>query len=142
MIKWDDAYATGLTLIDEQHKNLFQYLNDLESAVTENEVSDALFLDALEYFEKYIKVHFGNEETCMHRYRCPTAQINQKAHQRFILFFNDYKTRLQNQGTDYQLFREMLDFCEQWILQHICKIDTQLKSCVEKKEIGKELSGL
>ena len=65
MIQQRDEYSTGLVSLDEQHKQLFQYLNDLESAVVETEVGDVLLSGAFDYFENYIKTHFQNEESCM-----------------------------------------------------------------------------
>ena len=133
MVQWKESYSTGLTLLDEQHKNLFQYLNDLESSVREQDVSAALMMGALDYFENYIKIHFGNEETCMHRYRCPIAQTNQTAHRDFIDFFKEYSDRLKREGANYSLFKNLLSFVEDWIIKHICKIDIQLFSCVNTK---------
>lgn len=132
MVKWDDAYSTGIAVIDDQHKRLFQYVNDLEGAVQEQDVSNALLLRIFDFFEEYAKIHFGNEETCMHRYKCPIAQTNKAAHQRFIETYNYYKELLRKEGASYQLFHAFLTWAQEWLVQHICKIDTQLKPCVEE----------
>lgn len=132
MIPWDKKYEIGIVHIDEQHKKLFQYLNDMESAVTDRDVSDAFLSGAFDYFENYIRTHFNAEEACMYRYRCPAAEKNQVAHRHFMEFFSNYKKIFEMEGASYQLYTEILDFCEKWILQHICKIDLQLKSALEK----------
>ena len=132
MIKWDDKYSTGLTSLDEQHKMLFKYLNDLEGTVEEKDVSDTLLSGALDFFENYIKSHFGNEEACMYRYNCPIAQTNKDAHGQFVEFYNNYKICFEKEGPSYALYRDMLDFYEKWLIEHICKIDVQIKSCILK----------
>ena len=131
MIKWDDAYSTGILILDEQHKKLFQYLNDLEGAIHEKDVGNELMLNVLNFFQYYINIHFGTEESCMHKHHCPVAQANQNAHRRFIEFFDGYKERLSAKAMNRQLLKELLKFSEDWIVEHICKIDVQLKPCVE-----------
>ena len=132
MIKWSETYATGMVLIDEQHKKLFEYLNDLENEVTESTINDIVLSGAFDFFENYIKTHFDYEEGCMYRYQCPIADTNQVAHQFFVNAFDAYKKRFEREGASYALYQEMIHFCEHWILQHICRIDLQLKSWVEK----------
>ena len=130
MIKWKDSYCIGVHEIDEQHKNLFQYLTDLEDVVQTGDVSRALLIKTLDFLEDYAKFHFGNEETCMHKYQCPIAQTNKQAHRAFIELYEEYKGRLKTEAASSQLFNELLKTCEDWLVQHICKIDVQLKPCV------------
>ncbi|MCC6472512.1 MAG: hemerythrin family protein, partial [Burkholderiales bacterium] len=116
--------------VDEQHRKLFQYLNDLEDAVIQGDVSGALLVESLDFLEDYARSHFGNEEACMLRFKCPVAADNRIAHRRFIEMYQEYKRRLQEEGPSYALFRELLSRCEQWLVEHICRIDVQLKSCL------------
>ena len=127
MIKWDDAYAIGDPSIDNQHKMLFQYVNDLETAVKDKGVNHSLILRVLEFFEDYAKMHFGMEETCMYRYKCPIANTNKLAHQHFIDAYENYRILLNKEGASIELFDTMLTWTQQWLLNHICKIDAQLR---------------
>ncbi len=137
MIKWDDAYAIGEPSIDEQHKKLFQYFHDLESALKQRDIDKAMFLHVLDYLEDYAKMHFGNEETCMHRFHCPIAQTNQTAHRRFIESYGYFRKLLEKEAVSQQLFNALLTWGEEWLIDHICKIDSQLKpfvTCDDKKK--------
>jgi hemerythrin len=35
-VEWDASYETGITLIDDQHKTLFEYINGLLEAISDN----------------------------------------------------------------------------------------------------------
>lgn len=131
MIQWDDKYKTGVNHLDEQHKALFQYLNDFEGSINEGEHGKGLLVLTLSFFENYAKMHFGDEENCMYRYKCPIALSNKEAHLEFIEFFQNCRKDLETTGYDENAFRKIIKFTEQWLLDHICKIDTQLNPCVK-----------
>lgn len=133
MVKWDEAYCTGEALIDDQHRRLFQYINDLENVIEQQDVNNDLILRVLDFFESYAKAHFTNEESCMHRYKCPIAQTNQAAHQQFIESYKYYQDLLHKEGASYQLYKALLTWAQQWLVEHICKIDIQLKPYVQQE---------
>ena len=132
MIEWNDKYKAGVEHIDLQHKTLFQYINDFEGAIDDGDLGKDLLILSLTFFENYAKMHFGDEENCMYRYQCPVAGSNKNAHRKFIEFFDQCKMDLETNGYDEATFRKILEFTEQWLKDHICKIDTQLKSCVHQ----------
>ena len=76
MIVWDDAtMKTGVSIVDEQHKMLFQKFNELSDAisgVTAGETAGEL----LDFLQFYATWHFGQEENCMNEHKCPVAAEN------------------------------------------------------------------
>ena len=130
MIKWQESYSTGITKLDNQHKNLFQYCNDLELGIKAGDISKSVLELALRFLERYALGHFGQEETCMHQYTCPMSKKNKIAHQKFIQAYKTFEKKIA-QGTDsYRTLRHLHTFLEKWLVEHICKIDTHLKACV------------
>ena len=71
MIKWQEAYCVGVAELDEQHKDLFQYCNDLNGILQDRDVSKQMLASGLEFLGKYVTGHFSLEEICMHQYACP-----------------------------------------------------------------------
>ncbi len=134
MIKWNDSYSTGVSQLDEQHKTLFHYVNSLEASIEDRDVNRSVILGALDFFEQYAKMHFGTEETCMKCYRCPVAQTNILAHQRFIETYGYFRKLLSSDGATPQLFKALLSWVQEWIREHICKIDVKLKPYVKEKK--------
>ncbi len=132
MIKWLDSYSIGIAQLDEQHKNLFQYCNDIEQGLNHGGLSKPTLAGALRFFERYVKDHFGQEENCMHKYACPIAEKNKFAHQKFIETYKMFQKRITEEGESERLLKELHHFLETWLTEHICKIDVQLKPCLQK----------
>jgi hemerythrin len=132
MIKWEDSFLTGIAKLDQQHKNLFQYCNDLGDGINSGEISQNVLSQALVFLGKYIKIHFGKEETCMNKYSCPIAEKNKFAHQKFINAYQKFQKMISENKDSGVILRELHYFLENWLIEHICKIDTQLKTCISK----------
>jgi hemerythrin len=130
MITWEEKFATGIAELDKQHKNLFQYTNDLEDLIRDNAGSRETVETTMTFLERYIESHFGREETCMFKFQCPVAGKNKEAHQKFITKFRETQEKIRNQGDDNQALQELHEFLETWLVDHIGRIDTQLKPCV------------
>jgi hemerythrin len=130
MIKWQESYSTGIEKLDEQHKNLFQYCNDLELGIESGDISKSVLELALRFLERYALGHFGQEETCMHKYACPMAKTNHRAHQEFIEKYTFYQTKIKESDDFEVMLKELHRFLESWLKSHICAIDTKLKECV------------
>jgi len=130
MIKWQESYSVGVYLLDQQHKELFSFCNDLEKILRDGDVPKDLLVDGLKFLEKYVANHFGQEETCMHQYACPISKKNKVAHQKFIQAYKDFEKRIGQEADSYRNLRQLHTFLEGWLVEHICKIDTHLKSCV------------
>ncbi len=132
MIKWEDAYSTGIIELDKQHRNLFQYCNDLGDGIHSGDISQNVLLQALKFLERYIEVHFGREESCMYKYACPIAEKNKFAHQQFIESFKKFQKMINENSESGVILRELHFFLENWLVEHICRIDVKLKTCVGK----------
>jgi len=130
MITWQEKYSTGVEELDKQHKNLFQYSNDLEECVKNRTFSKVTTDRMLRFLDQYIKVHFNHEETCMFKYSCPIASKNKNAHQEFILKFKATEEKVKDDKNYEKALKELHHYLESWLEEHICKIDTQLKPCV------------
>ena len=130
MIVWEEKYSTGVAELDKQHKNLFNYTNDLGQYVANNFGSQATTQSMLRFLDQYIKVHFNHEESCMYKHLCPIADKNKEAHQQFIKQFKATEEKVKNDGSEDEALKELHHFLETWLVEHICKIDTKLKACV------------
>ena len=130
-MKWRDDYATGVQRIDEDHKMIFKMAEDFRSALDEGRGGTvyAVLLDALRL---YCDGHFGFEEQCMETYRCPVAQRNKEAHVGFLETLSGFKQRYAASGYDRTDARRLVDTVDQWLDNHICRIDIHLKRCVSK----------
>ena len=130
-MKWKDKYAIGVEPIDEQHKSLFQIVGDFH-AVLEGGNGDRTYGLLLGTLDNYTRSHFDFEEECMAKHRCPVAEKNKNAHAELIETLSGFQESYHVNGYDHADASRLVDTMEQWLVDHICRIDIHLEKCVKK----------
>ncbi len=130
-IKWSDDYAIGIERIDREHKMLFRIVGDFRVALSEGggEQTYDVLLQALEAF---CHGHFGFEERCMEEYHCPMAQKNKSEHVKLQELLFEFQQLYSTNGYDQREAFKLIGILEQWLTDHICRIDVHLKNCVKE----------
>jgi hemerythrin len=135
MLLWDEKFATGSPVIDEQHRQLIRHLNQFEGLLVQTNPTGrdiAFIIQFLAFLEDYVDSHFSYEEKCMESYRCPAHQKNQQAHQNFKQLFQRLKANTQKEGFRLEMLFELNQTINVWIQDHILRVDTQLKPCLAR----------
>ncbi len=128
-IAWSDEYSTGDAEIDSQHKLLFQYLQELEEHMKTGVTEDYL-RQFLNHLGIYTRSHFCYEEICMRQKKCPVAKKNQEQHDKLLAAYKHYLQRFEIEGASEDLIKKLHDFLVSWLVNHILKVDTHLKACI------------
>ena len=137
MILWTKEFETGSAKLDQQHQMLIENINLLDEMLhtTNPTVEELSFtINLVDYLEGYANFHFKGEESCMISFRCPVHAENQQGHERFRGFIHDYKRLCEIEGFKVELLRNLHKVMSTWITEHILKIDTQLKPCIQKQQ--------
>jgi hemerythrin len=129
-MKWKEEYSVGIERIDEQHQMLFKMVGDFRAALDEGHGARTYGL-LLKSLEVYTRNHFEFEECCMDQHKCPAAQQNKDAHQELLAELALYKERYADHGYLQGEAYELMTILEEWLEDHICTIDLQLKPCVK-----------
>ncbi len=127
MIVWDESMSTGVAMIDEQHKMLFQSFNQFAEALSQITAREAAG-EALDFLQFYAVWHFREEEKEMERSQCPAAEENKRAHAEFIRIFNQFYTQWQTGIMTSELAVRSYEQLEKWLVDHVMGIDTQLRA--------------
>jgi len=61
--KWEPSFSVGIDAIDNQHKQIIQYINELNVAFSYNKMY--IIEEVLESLTNYTKSHFTFEEKLM-----------------------------------------------------------------------------
>jgi hemerythrin len=130
-MKWKQAYATGNAEIDEQHKSLFSFSEEFRD-VLDNGFGEKTYDLFLEFLAEYSKFHFEFEEECMLAHKCPAACNNKDEHALFTKVVAKEIETFENLGFDRGRAFALLDKIDTWLDSHICRIDVQLKECIER----------
>lgn len=130
-MKWSDEYASGIEQIDDQHKMIFKMAEDFRAALDEG-LGQRVYGGMLESLDLYVRTHFGFEERCMEKYACPVADGNKKAHAKFVEVLSGFQQRYTASGFDRSDARSLVDTVDQWLADHICRIDVRLRESMGK----------
>lgn len=125
-ITWRDEMTTGVVDLDAQHKYLIDIFNDLGYSIQRKNYNADDIDKVLKVMKYYAEWHFGKEEECMLRYRCPAAEKNNKAHAVFIEKLHGYQKEFDQSGGSIELATRIHEELTTWIVNHIMVVDTQL----------------
>lgn len=128
---WEQKYATGEERVDKQHKNLFEFINKLETQMQQATLDQAAVQAIIQFLATYARTHFVYEELCMHRLKCPVAQQNQNAHDKFLELFAGIQERFKREGASRALVEDVYNVATNWLVNHICKIDMKLSDVLD-----------
>ena len=127
-VVWDESMTTGFVNIDQQHKELIQKLNDLTIAMKQQRGRTEIE-GIMNFLEKYVKIHFNDEEGCMEKYHCPMAETNRWAHAKFTESFYKLRDQFEEEGPSAVLAIAIQRDLRDWLINHIRHIDTSLHAC-------------
>jgi hemerythrin len=131
-ISWDPTMSTGIDTVDNQHKQLITWLNDLLTAMSEGR-GRANVESVLDKLGAYALMHFGHEEDCMNRYNCPVAAQNEAAHKDFVATFTAFREEFERDGATSHLVIRVQNELMRWLTNHIKGTDTKLLPCVRSQ---------
>ncbi len=120
-------YSTGITFIDEEHKELFRIIGEVHRAIVHDYVHDKYdeIVRLLEELKNYTKFHFGDEEEYMAAIHYEGLEAQKKAHDAFI-------SRLEEMDLEYvddnqqKTLEELLEFLVGWLVNHILHMDKKI----------------
>lgn len=126
-VQWTDTLAVGMSLIDNEHKCLFEILNRLGALTRDGgrspEDHERAVRAVIEELFSYSHYHFGHEEELMLTYKYERYQIHKKQHDNFISMISAIEGK--RQAGENQL-PELAQYVKTWILGHIAITDKAL----------------
>jgi hemerythrin len=133
LITWDDSYSVGVKTIDDQHKKLFDHLNNLFLSI-KNKESKEHFKKIIMDLADYVDYHFSFEEEKFKEFNYENTESHIKNHHVYIEKIKEFEEKIKNDQltTPY----EMMDFLENWIFGHITIEDKKYSDCFLKNGLA------
>lgn len=125
---WDESFRVGIDIIDEQHRYLFDLVNDLYDVVI-NKLGSRHVARLIKSLDAYAKVHFRAEEMMMERYGFEGLKRQNLQHQFFEKKIAAFYEELHTNPLVAQF--EALSYLRDWLVKHILVEDVKLRSLVE-----------
>ena len=112
---------TGIEAIDNQHRKLLSWTNDL---ATENAgASTEKVKETLHNLQGYVAYHFQTEEEEMDRYNYDGLEKHQNQHKRLMNEVNDLLSRAKGKEDSPGMLTELQYMLSDWIQLHIREWD-------------------
>jgi hemerythrin-like metal-binding protein len=129
--KWDQGLNVGIGILDNQHKIIFDLINDLGAAT--EAMADRRVIDTLlDVIENYVFRHFEAEEELFGKHK--SAQDHSLKHYELIKEFRKVRLSFRNRKNSEN---NTSIFLEQWFLAHIKDQDLPLFTSIANGSEGK-----
>ena len=133
MKSWSENYATNIEIIDEQHKELFNILDNCYELLLNNKDEDKYdkIIHILEKLKDYTIYHFNTEEEFLKKNNYSKFLSHKFAHDAFIEQINGYDIYSIDKDQKGSV-NEILDIVASWIKNHILDIDKNIPTLIRK----------
>lgn len=134
-IDWEERYATGVEIVDLQHRDLIDIINDLYGRIGEGRGDEAL-REIFGALQRYAETHFDTEERLLRRH--PVAGCHPAEH---LDEHETYRRRIMDLRTRYAEGERLVpiqvfSFVENWWLAHIEGSDRVFERLAEGRPGG------
>lgn len=115
---WTDQLNIGVEVIDQQHRRILDYINQLDNA-HESIFSSKEMGKLIHELVDYTVSHFGFEESLQEESGYPFLKAHKKVHELFTRRVSEFQTRF-DQGDN--VSKELHSLLVSWLINHI-KVD-------------------
>lgn len=130
--QWKESYSVNITALDQQHRRLFDTVNELDRALRTGEGNPALD-PVLEKLVEYAKIHFATEESLMRQHDFPGLSTHRTQHEMFrqkiAALLEDHKAAKPGVPVSLMLF------IQNWLKQHVLKTDKQYSAFLNARGV-------
>lgn len=131
-IEWTKDLAVGVTIIDDQHKELFRRINQLLEACTQSKGKQVIG-EIIDFLGDYVVSHFGEEEKYMQEYAYPDYLKHKGYHTEFINSFKELKAQFEVDGPGTHIIVMTNRVVVNWLNSHIRNVDKLLGAYLKGK---------
>ena len=125
LFPWNENFATGIDVIDQQHQQLVEILNRLARHTVSGVLNKTQLWELLEELVDYTDYHFRTEEEIWHQQFTghPLLASHELAHQGFF----DKIQSIRDSGADIDDFiNDLFGFLTRWLAFHILDSDRRM----------------
>lgn len=129
-IRWTEDFAIGIDIIDEQHKRLFEYFDEIEHCIKINDNSNIQAICS--GLVDYAISHNTFEETLMKQAGYPMLEAHHQVHEAFKSRAYGYLEKIDNGADPMKVARDIRTDIGLWLINHIKREDKHYAPYVKK----------
>lgn len=131
-IEWKDNFSVGIVSIDNHHRKLIDFINDLHDAIASDKTQETLGL-IIENIISYTVHHFSYEEELFDKYGYEDTSAHKAKHKELIQ--DTLKLQEQFKSGKVEISIQILDFLTDWLNKHILETDKQYTPFLKSKGV-------
>jgi hemerythrin len=128
--EWSNDLEIGDPIIDGQHKQLVETVNDLMHACKHGNHRDEL-KKTLNFLVDYTVKHFADEEAFQLKHNYPDYEQHKQLHDAFKVTASEMAARLLQEGASVALVAEAHGVIGKWLFNHIRKEDLRIAEHIQ-----------
>lgn len=133
MLEWKPDYSVGVARIDAQHRKLFDYVNELESAMRQGQGRQVIS-KVLRNLAAYTKEHFAAEEGLMRKAEYPDLARHKAVHDGFVAQVAEFERR--HEAGELSVTVEVVSWLGDWVRNHVLKMDQQYAPHLASRKVA------
>ena len=132
LVQWQASLETGAELVDAQHKEIFNRVNTLLTAMQQGK-GRAEVVTVIDFLGKYVVSHFTAEEGLMRQNGYPGYEAHQQLHKAFVADMAELKREFEANGSSSLLVIQVQRRVIDWLMNHIIKEDKRIAEYLRSK---------
>lgn len=129
MYEMKPEYYIGIDMIDEEHKQLFQYADEAYELLHNDMIPDKFdaIHDVLMNLRNYTVKHFSDEEEYMESIHYKKLFTQKIQHQEFINKLDEFMENHNEEVVDQnKQIEDILEYLTNWLINHILYVDGKI----------------
>ena len=132
LFPWSDTYSVNIGIVDMQHKNLVNIINELHRAMIGGKAKQELG-KILSELVKYTQVHFKTEENLMESHSYPDYANHKLQHEHLTKTVQEFQSKFQK--SEVGLTLDVMEFLKDWLGKHILATDKKYTAFLNSKGV-------
>ncbi len=121
-VSWSPLFSVKNPHIDQQHKKLFQIVNEFHRAYKAKENKDYIF-SILNKLIQYTEEHFRDEERVLKASGCTEEFFNNHVKEHEKLIEEIFQLNMDLQAGEKKTLNELERFFDKWLINHVLEED-------------------
>lgn len=126
MYQFTEDCLTGIPEIDEEHRRLFDIINEAFDMAGEEGAAASGAKNLLRTLKKYAETHFAHEEEYMEKLNDPELPRQRREHREFTEKIERIPLDRLDEEDGKKILKDMLEYLSRWLYHHILGSDIMI----------------
>jgi hemerythrin len=136
---WKERYSLGVTLVDEQHRELFKrvevFMTALRSSTPWDEKVQSVN-ETLAFMNAYVVEHFRDEEAYQQKIGYPGFDAHRRKHADMIEYVKQISAEYEKTGCSEPLIQQFAGKLMAWLINHVASEDQRIATYAIEKGVA------